>query len=307
MAGQGAGDPEQWGIGEDDELSCRGQIAQVDDVAAGKSETFQWDGLALIQRNEVNYVNEPAITGGNPIVADGKALFDDMLGSTLGVVKANGFEAIDRTAFGETKSNSDFNFFTGKPEIEGLGYNFLLRNYQAGNGKWQTSDPMGYPDGWNNLAYVNNGVTSAIDWLGGLNINVYPQGQDIYWNAEKIPNSIEQYSVGGHGNSNGIYVRNISNNTWDLMDPVTLANRIKEDPAYTGQDVYLYSCNVGTGDYGQQLANELNGNVYAPNSYVWIDEDGGVYIGGLIENPDSPTNPYPDYNDPGEFVKFVHE
>ena len=143
-----------------------GQIAQVDDVAAGKSETFQWDGLALIQRNEVNYVNEPAITGGNPIVADGKALFDDMLGSTLGVVKSSGFEAIDRTAFGETKSNSDFNFFTGKPEIEGIGYNFLLRNYQASNGKWQTQDPMGYPDGWNNLAYVNNGVTTRQDPLG---------------------------------------------------------------------------------------------------------------------------------------------
>jgi uncharacterized protein RhaS with RHS repeats len=33
-------------------------------------------------------------------------------------------------------------------------------------GKWQTSDPLGYPDGWNNLAYCNNGVTSCYDWLG---------------------------------------------------------------------------------------------------------------------------------------------
>jgi hypothetical protein len=39
-------------------------------------------------------------------------------------------------------------------------------------GKWQTADPLGYPDGWNNLAYVNNGVTSAIDWLWGTLLHV---------------------------------------------------------------------------------------------------------------------------------------
>ena len=33
-------------------------------------------------------------------------------------------------------------------------------------GKWQTADLLGYPDGWNNFAYVNNGVTMAIDIAG---------------------------------------------------------------------------------------------------------------------------------------------
>jgi hypothetical protein len=47
-----------------------------------------------------------------------------------------------------------------------LGYSFLFRNYRADVGKWTTSDPLGYPDGWNNLAYVNNWVTMAFDWLG---------------------------------------------------------------------------------------------------------------------------------------------
>ena len=100
-------------------------------------------------------------------MAGGKALFDDMLGSSMGVMDGNSFTAIDRTAFGEVKESNEFNFFTGKPEIEDLGYAFLFRNYQANTGKWQTSDPLGCPDGWNNLAYVNNGVTEAIDWLGG--------------------------------------------------------------------------------------------------------------------------------------------
>ena len=49
-----------------------------------------------------------------------------------------------------------------------MGYVFLFRAYRADQGKWQTSDPLGYPDGWNNFAYVNNGVTIAIDWMGGI-------------------------------------------------------------------------------------------------------------------------------------------
>ena len=60
-----------------------GQLAEA--VTSEKRETFQWDGLALIQRNNTNYVNEPAVTGGNPVLADNKVLFNDMLGTTLGV------------------------------------------------------------------------------------------------------------------------------------------------------------------------------------------------------------------------------
>ena len=52
------------------------------------------------------------------------------------------------------------------PKVEGLGYAFLFRNYRPELAKWQSSDPLGYPDGWNNLAYVNNHVTSSIDWQG---------------------------------------------------------------------------------------------------------------------------------------------
>ena len=146
-----------------------GQLATAD--YGDSKETFLWDGLALLSRNNLKYVNEPAVTGGNPILAGDKMLFDDMLGNTLGVKDGEKFSAIDRDAFGELKPgekpNLAVNFFTGKPEIDGLGYSFLLRNYRADLGKWQTTDPLGYPDGWNNLAYVNNGVTMRIDWLGG--------------------------------------------------------------------------------------------------------------------------------------------
>ena len=145
-----------------------GQLATAD--YGDSRETFLWDGLALLSRNNLKYVNEPAVTGGNPILAGDKMLFDDMLGNTLGVKDGEKFSAIDRDAFGELKPgekpNLAVNFFTGKPEIDGLGYSFLFRNYRADLGKWQTTDPLGYPDGWNNLAYCNSKIFSVVDPLG---------------------------------------------------------------------------------------------------------------------------------------------
>ena len=70
-----------------------------------------------------------------------------MLGSTLNI----GGKAVNMTAFGESADTNAM--FTGKPYIGELGYAFLFRNYRADKGKWQTTDPLGYPDGWNNLAY----------------------------------------------------------------------------------------------------------------------------------------------------------
>ena len=145
-----------------------GQIATAKTHATGKQESFLWDGLALIHRGGTSYINEPYVTGGNPILAEDKVLFNDMLGTTLGV-HSEKYEPIARDAFGMTSKDADSaeNFFTGKPYIGELGYAFLFRNYRPELGKWQTTDPLGYPDGWNNLAYVNNCVVIKIDFLGG--------------------------------------------------------------------------------------------------------------------------------------------
>ena len=136
-----------------------GQIAQA--IHNGKSEDFLWDGLALIHRGETSFINEPYVTGGNPILSskDG-VMFNDMLGSTLNI----GGKAVNMTAFGESADSNAM--YTGKPYIGELGYAFLFRNYRSDYGKWQTTDPLGYPDGWNNLAYCNNEATIAIDGFG---------------------------------------------------------------------------------------------------------------------------------------------
>ena len=152
-----------------------GQLASAN--YGDSSESFAWDGLALIQRGDEQFVNEPHIGGGNPVASSkGTSYFNDALGTTVGSKQGGKYSAAALTAFGERLDNADGTspairslgegWFTGKPYVEGLGHAFLMRNYRAGLAKWQTADPMGYPDGWNQLAYCNNGVTSAVDLWG---------------------------------------------------------------------------------------------------------------------------------------------
>ena len=221
-----------------------GQLATAD--YGDSKETFLWDGLALLSRNNLKYVNEPAVTGGNPILAGDKMLFDDMLGNTLGVKDGEKFSAIDRDAFGELKPgekpNLAVNFFTGKPEVDGLGYSFLLRNYRADLGKWQTTDPMGYPDGWNNLAYVNNGVTMRIDWLGGK------IGDGIWeWESagpadDQRPELEDNYEYGGN-----YYIRKIQR--WEKVDVLKIGNAYSaESKAFSVS--YTLGCEGGVSYVG---------------------------------------------------------
>ena len=165
------------------EYNIDGQIAKA--IYGNKVEEFMWDGLALIWRSGVTYINEPYVTGGNPVMAGDDVLFNDMLGSTLAVND----KAVEMTSFGETTDKNAF--FTGKPMIDELGYSFLFRDYNPNQGKWTTTDPLGYPDGWNNLAYVNNGVSMNSDFLG------LSSGYYYYYNGYYHYSYDANYFVGG--------------------------------------------------------------------------------------------------------------
>ena len=154
-----------------------------------QTETFLWDGLALIQRGDEQFVNEPHVGGGNPVASSkGTSYFNDALGTTVGSKKDGKYSPAVLSAFGEnyltTQPPNHQTFFTGKPYVEGLGHAFLMRNYRAGLAKWQTADPMGYPDGWNQLAYCNNGVTSAVDLWGASTSTVF--FEHLVHNGNKI-------------------------------------------------------------------------------------------------------------------------
>ena len=145
---------------------------------APETEEFLWDGLALVKRGGASYVNEPHPGGGAAVLSskDG-VMFNDILGTTLGVEGEGGYTATPLTAFGDgpaqrLNASTPQPLFTGKPQVDGLGHAFLMRNYRAGLVKWLTADPLGYLDGWNQLAYCGNGVMDAVDWLGGHRIDI---------------------------------------------------------------------------------------------------------------------------------------
>ena len=141
-----------------------GQLARAD-YGGGRAEEFEWDGLALVRRGDERFVNEPHPGGGNPVVSSkGVTYLNDALGTTVGARRGARYSAAALTAFGE--GGGRHAFFTGKPLVEGLGRAFLMRNYRADLAKWQTADPLGYPDGWNQLAYGPNSPLSGVDFLG---------------------------------------------------------------------------------------------------------------------------------------------
>ena len=170
--------------------SCDG-IGRAGAPRTPQSETFLWDGLALVRRGDEQFVNEPHVGGGNPIASSkGVSYFNDMLGTTVGAKNGAKYSAAALTAFGETIENGSVrstptpstytSFYTGKPHVAGLGHAFLMRNYRAGLAKWQTADPIGYPDGWNQLAYCNNGVTGAVDLWGCKEVELIITTEWIY-------------------------------------------------------------------------------------------------------------------------------
>ncbi len=100
------------------------------------------------------------------------------------------------TAFGESVRTSQAfqTFFTGKPQVEGLGYAFLYRNYRADLAKWQTADPLGYPDGWNQLAYCGNEVTRVVDLFGAMAYDPAGLTSD---ELDELNRALSIYSIGG--------------------------------------------------------------------------------------------------------------
>ena len=140
-----------------------GQLARAD-YGDGTAEDFLWDGLALVRRGGESILNEPHPGGGSPVLASsGTAYFSDILGTTLGErEKGRKYAAARQTAFGEGNAE----YFTGKPAVAGLGRAFLFRNYRPDLARWQTADPLGYPDGWNRLAYGPNSPLTGVDIEG---------------------------------------------------------------------------------------------------------------------------------------------
>ncbi len=157
----------------------------------GKTESWTWDGLALLSRGRSTFVNEPHASGGVPLIehhretvmkrsalgqtyeeveAD-RLLLSDYLGTTLDTLdsekdadpKSQISDHQSLTSLGSTTSQGRF---TGKPYDADLGAHvFPFRNYRSDLGRWASADPSGFPDGPNGQFYAPVG-TVGIDPMG---------------------------------------------------------------------------------------------------------------------------------------------
>jgi len=143
---------------------------------------------------------------------------------------------------------------------------FGYRDYDATTGKWTAKDPIGFRGGDSNLyGYVLGDPVNLVDPSGLVDLNLFPRNDLLYipayWAGWTSPN----YTVGGHG-APGI-MGDINNKD---LSPFKLANLIKNDPNYNGEDIDLYVCNAGTGgndSFAQDLSNIMGVTVTAPNGF----------------------------------------
>lgn len=138
--------------------NAEGQLVATN--SAGTSETFAWDGLAVVNRGEKLYVNETHAVGGVPVIVSNEVAVSDMIGTSLSVGEAS----FQSTAFGQGLADG---LFTGKPFVKVLdGFLFNYRNYSAENARWASVDPSGFPDGINQFCYALSNPVTNVDPLG---------------------------------------------------------------------------------------------------------------------------------------------
>ena len=244
------------------------QLAKA--IRGNDIETFEWDGLALIERNGTKYINEPHPGGGNPVLAIGgkdteatETIFTDMLGTSLGKIEENRYSAIAKTSFGADTSDKS-SFFTGKPYVEELGYAFLFRNYRPNIGKWQISDIIGYPDGWNNFAYCGNNVIHFLDYIGTVVLDLRSYGYPV---IDK-PGSFVLVAHGSENIGYPIDQRNPINPK--VLSPQETYDIIKNNGYKDGMDIYLLVCEAGKEDFADELAKLTKSKVHASKKDVII-------------------------------------
>jgi hypothetical protein len=137
-------------------------------------------------------------------------------------------------------------------------------------------------------------------------VNYMSEGDQFFLNASKRsdidPNG--SLDVIGHGSANTFQieslkgvtgVKGVVNSATGEVDHRLLANIIKNNPEYTGQNIRLLSCSTGSCDVSlaQNLANKLNVTVEAPSDVLWATSKGDLFVSPMkqVGGVTIPTKP----------------
>ena len=155
--------------------NAEGQLIGI--TSGGNVATYTWDGNVLAATSEEAYTNESHVTGGVPIIAGNQiVVVSDYLGNTL----SQGNQQFTSTAYGDGLESGRF---TGKPFVKELDtYIFHHRLYSKQTSRWNTTDPLGFPDGLNNYAYVGGDPLCHVDPQGTFHqlayVSIYKDASD---------------------------------------------------------------------------------------------------------------------------------
>lgn len=116
-------------------------------------------------------------------------------------------------------TNDEQAFYTGKPYIAAANsYAFKYRSYNPEVARWTSEDPSGFPDGANNILYVNNMSMNCLDRMG-LDIwqitnsnSVAGGGHTAMISGSGSDYQLQSYGIGSSGSassgSNGLTTQN---------------------------------------------------------------------------------------------------
>jgi RHS repeat-associated protein len=97
-------------------------------------------------------------------------------------------------------------FYTGKPYLASAGgYAFKYRNYQPELARWTSEDPSGFPDGANNILYVNNKSINCIDQMGFDIFQITTTSGSPNGHTAMLSGSGSVYKIQSFGASSGIF------------------------------------------------------------------------------------------------------
>ena len=273
---------------------------------ADRQEDFQWDGLALVRRNGNSYINEPHPGGGAAVLSNSDGIMlNDMLGTTIGTVNEGNARMCGISAFGESNDNAAL--FTGKPKVDGLGYAFLFRNYLPQNGKWLTADPIGFPDGWNNLMYCNNCVNIAVDYLGAKVFWCARDLAGVPWGNHHFltfipdnpqdfnPTSMKDLGNGDLGWTNGGHKDSTTGNLVTLLNEQNEVAAIRElrDPTnyppdfWSDWDAEMHEITTPNGLTDTQFINLIINEIGRYNNqcpFSLIDENCAAWVNTILQH-----------------------
>ena len=142
---------------------------------------------------------------------------------------------------------------------------------------------MGYPDGWNALAYCRNIVSSHIDLFGCVDIDLLDGGFQSS-NDKNIREGAKNYNpeyritVVGHGEPSGSGIVASDGTEYSVEEVASMIRNNKRFKESNGtMSVEILACYCGVRDWAQWLANDLGVDVIACTGVVRFRTDGKVF------------------------------